>query len=150
MKIQHCNVTAEFARHCIWVILTCMEDLADNDGLPEDRIVKAWSLLPNAPTWNRDHYAIVRDHLEDRGIIDIYDKNHGPNKCWRWRKGKNYPHSPEQLKKKLRRIMSGASFSSHTQRHTQKITPYCKVTGIETSSWQMNVQNGRSPPSKTT
>lgn len=45
-----------------------MEDLADNDGLPEDRIAKAWSLLPGAPAWNRDYYAIVRDHLETCGV----------------------------------------------------------------------------------
>lgn len=74
---QKCMVSPSFVHHCIRVILTCMEDLAENDGLPEDRIVKAWDLLPGAPAWNRDHYAIVRDFLEDRGVVDMVPTNVG-------------------------------------------------------------------------
>lgn len=148
-RIQHCNVPAAFSRHCVWVILTCMEDLADNDGLPEYRIEKAWSLLPGAPAWNRDYYAIVRYQLEKRGVVDIYDKNHGPNKCWRWRKGKNYPYSPEQLKKKLKGITScrtGSVLSVQSYCSTFKITPYCKVVGLKRSSWLSFGQRERPPP----
>lgn len=128
---QKCKVSSGFVHHCIRVILTCMEDLADNDGLPEDRIVKAWDLLPNAPAWNRDHYAIVRDFLEDRGVVDIYDKNHGPNKCWRWRKGTNYPTSPKELCRKLKKSRGldlGFLFPKEILSNNRyKITPYCKV-----------------------
>ncbi|PHQ34806.1 hypothetical protein [Rhodopirellula bahusiensis] len=132
---QRCNVSPAFVHHCIRVVLTCMEDLAENDGLPEDRIVKAWNLLSGAPAWNRDHYAIVRNFLEDRGVVDIYDKNHGPNKCWRWRKGRNYPTSPEELQRKLKKcrgIDLGYLFPRETMNSNKdKITPYCKV--IETN-----------------
>jgi hypothetical protein len=148
-RIQQCNVSAAFTHHCIWVILTCLEDLADNDGLPEDRIVEAWSLLPCAPKWNRDHYAIVRDILEKHGIIDIYDKNHRRKKCWRWRKGKNYPHSPEELKKKLKRITScgtGLFLSVRFSLSTYKITPYCKVVGVKGKSCLLYSQKERPPP----
>ena len=128
---QKCRVSSVFVHHCIRVILTCMEDLPENDGLPEDRIVKAWDLLPGAPAWNRDHYAIVRNFLEDRGVVDIYDKNHGPNKCWRWRKGRNYPTSPEELRRKLKKtrgIDLGFLFpKTKINNNSYKITPYCKV-----------------------
>lgn len=147
-RTQHCKVPAQFSRHCVWVILTCMEDLADNDGLPEDRIVKAWSLLPGAPAWNRDYYAIVRKRLENCGVVDIYDKNHAPNKCWRWRKGKNYPLSPEQ-RQKLKRIVScrtGSVFVVQSYCSTYKITPYCKVVGLKRSSWLSHGQKERPPP----
>ncbi len=133
---QKCKVSPAFVHHCIRVILTCMEDLAENDGLPEDRIVKAWDLLPGAPVWNRDHYAIVRKFLEDRNVVDIYDKDHRPNKCWRWRKGKNYPTSPDELRRKLKKcrgIDLGFLFpKKRVSNNKDKITPYCKVLQINT------------------
>lgn len=131
------------------MILTCMEDLADNDGLPEDRIEKAWSLLPGAPKWNRDHYAIVRDHLEKRGVVDIYDKDHRPNKCWRWRKGKSYPLSPDEVKAKLKRIQScgiGILVSASHRCNTYEITPYYEVVGVRRVLCLLNGQMVRPPP----
>ena len=129
-RIQRCSVSAAFVRHCVWVILTCMEDLAENDGLPESRIVKVWDMLPNAPSWNRDHYVVVRQLLEDRGVVDIYDKKHKSSKCWRWRKANNYPLSPEDLKEKLDYIKSvrfGIGFlKPKNLSPTSMITPYCK------------------------
>lgn len=134
VRNQQCRVPARFVRHCVCVILTCIEDIAENDGLPENRIVKAWSLLPSAPSWNRDYYAIVRRHLEDRGIVDIYDKNHRANKCWRWKKGPNYPLSPEKIEQEMKRIKACKTGSVlrtfKTCNCTARITPYYKIDSI--------------------
>ena len=151
LRIQQCQVPADFVQHCVCVILTCMEDLAENDGLPEERIVKAWELLPNAPRWNRDYYAIVRDHLERHGVVEIYDKKHRRNKCWRWRKGKNYPSSPAELKNKLKRIagdggdVCSSSFSSST---FIQITPYCVAVEEMEISGELTALDERPPPSQ--
>lgn len=149
-RTQKCKVPAKFVRYCAWVILSCIEDIAENNGLPENRIVNAWGLLPNAPAWNRDYYAIVRSHLEKRGIINIYDKEHRVNKCWRWEKGSSYPLSPEKIERKVKAIRISRNWDrkeqSNTHKPSSKITPYYKKVDFEVSEKLIGSTFDRPPP----
>jgi hypothetical protein len=59
----------------------------ENDGVATLRFKKNWKLyLPEIP-WSESVYRACRDWMHKAGWTDIYDKKHGPNKCWRWRLG---------------------------------------------------------------
>ncbi len=90
-RVKTIHVPAQFVEHCVGVIAFCLNDSLENDALPVNRIKAVWQLVKNAPSWNQEYFQAVRRHLEQIGVVEIYDKNDEPGKAWRWREGTNFP-----------------------------------------------------------
>jgi hypothetical protein len=90
--IERHFVPAHFIETFITVADFCLNhDPLENKAVPTNRFKKLWSLVEDGAPWNQEYFQIVRDRLDDMGVVDVFDRQHEPNKAWRWNSGPEFP-----------------------------------------------------------
>jgi hypothetical protein len=56
-----------------------------NDGVATERFRGNWNKYEPQIKWDTEKYQASREYLDRMGVIEIYDRRHAPDKCWRWR-----------------------------------------------------------------
>ncbi|TWT62878.1 hypothetical protein [Rubinisphaera italica] len=89
------HVPTNFVIHFVQLLNLWHRNPDDNDGLATSFFKENWnrfdSTTYSAPSWNQDFFRVTREHFNSTGIVDIYDRQHKAGKCWRWKKGENFP-----------------------------------------------------------
>jgi hypothetical protein len=109
------KVPGRFIETFMVVADVCLnQDPLDNKAVPTSRFKKLWGMVSDGSPWNQRYFQIVRDRLDQMGVIKIFDRKHGEGKAWRWEVGSSFPGSSwkdDQRKLKKKGLFAGLALS---------------------------------------
>ena len=109
--VQDVSVPADFIETFLVVADFCLnQDPLENKAVPTNRFKKIWKMVTGGASWNQTYFQVVRDRLDNMGIVHIFDRQHDKNKAWRWKAGSNFPaQNWKEHQRKLSERMKGFS-----------------------------------------
>ena len=113
----------------------------ENDGVSTKRFKANWdSYMPSVP-WNELAYRACRDWMNRAEWCDIYDRKHGPQKCWRWRLGRRAKELATSAIAALIQVLCGKTDNTHNQHNylclaaNPKIVPGLRPARPQAQFW---------------
>ena len=90
--VRQSVIPARFIETFLVVADFCLnEDPLANRAVPTNRFKTLWKMVDGGACWNQRFFQIVRDHLDQAGVLRIFDRSHVSGKAWRWDAGPNFP-----------------------------------------------------------